>query len=157
MLLYQALTSISEYSCVHPIIFEFGLGFGLYKMKLFRIPIPIALLVAWCCFIVGGMQFKSNTNSISTPDKRSADVRFNPGANGGGPQTRCNDITYSPGKPEDKIWGVDCDALLTNTTDLHGLYMFQDWKFDGKYSMLWSYGTCNIGVYRSDGKNSYTQ
>ncbi|KUI56503.1 hypothetical protein VP1G_03813 [Cytospora mali] len=122
-------------------------------MKLF----VIITFAAWSYYLAAGMQARSSTTASSTLDKRTADVRFNPGANGGGPQIRCNDITYSPGEPEDKIWGVDCDALTTNTTDLHGLYMFQDWKFDGDYTMLWGYGTCNIGVYRSDGKDSYTQ
>lgn len=126
-------------------------------MRIFSIPVLRTLVLVWYCLIVRGIQIESNNNSVSVPHKRTADVRFNQGANGGGPQTRCNDITYSPGKPEGKIWGVDCDALLDKTTDLHGLYMFQDWVFDGNYSMLWSYGTCNVGVYRSDGKNSYTQ
>ncbi|ROW07376.1 hypothetical protein VMCG_03783 [Cytospora schulzeri] len=126
-------------------------------MKIFIITVSIAQLVAWFCFFTSGFQFNPSTTSISTLEKRTADVQFNQGANGGGAQRRCNDISYTPGKPEDKIWGVDCDALLANKTDLHGIYMFQDWKFDGEYSMLWSYGTCNIGVYRSDQKNSYTQ
>lgn len=126
-------------------------------MRVFVILIAISQLVAWCCVTRASLQFKFNTTTISTLDKRTADVKFNPGANGGGPQTRCNNITYSPGKPEDKIWGVDCDALLDNVTNLHGIYMFQNWKFDGEYSMLWTYGTCNLGVYRSDKKNSYTQ
>lgn len=127
-------------------------------MRIFIRLIAIAELVAWCCAAAASLQPGYNTTSVSSPlDKRTADFNFNPGANGGGPQVRCNKITYTPGEPVDKIWGVDCDALLDKTANLHGLYMFENWRFDGEYSMLWSYGTCKLGVYRSDEKNAYTQ